>query len=686
MSFRFRSRERLERRPKRRKPLRIANLRVLAAIALLPLCILLAWQGGLFAHLQFGDASIAKAGAMRDSGNSPAAADIITEYVAKHRVDGLGNIAQAELALDLFKPEEALTAISRARQNKVPNAQLLALEGHAYWLQGNDDKAVAALTDKNIAPNYRGYASRILGRLESDRGNYGAAQAAFDRAISLQPNASIVWSDLAEHRLETGNQQAALQAADKALALNAKNVRAIELRGRIARLRHGLTSALVWFERGLKLSPRDMPLLEQYAATLGEAGRATEMLAQARKIVLLNSGNGRAYYMQAVIAARAGDYPLARRILQMAGGAINELPAARMLTGISEYQTGNFNAAILAFQKLADEQPYNLDVRSMLARALLRTGDGDGALKTILPLADRSDATAYNLMLAARAFELTGRQDRAAHYLDQAAIASAKRSIVLPEYLSSLTTAKEAGQNPDDARRVIPNIRNLARAGNLVAAQAGAARLQSENPGISDAHILAGDVALLRGQTMEAIADYRRAASINFSEVVFLKLVDAYRLAKDEAAVRRLIHQFLRENPANWQATRLYAYTLLDDRKWAEAVPILTVLQDRIGHNEPLLMINLARAYSGLGRHKDAMAIANTAYRIAPANSMVTRYTALIFARSGEYPKASRELLVKANSLNPGDAEIVAQLAKLPAKPKATKTNISLPKHAENKH
>jgi cellulose synthase operon protein C len=686
MSFRFRSREQPKRRPKWRRPASIANLRVLVAIVLLPLCLFLAWQGGLFAQLPFGDATIAKAGAMRDSGNSPEAADIIRDYVARHRDDGIGNIAQAELALDLFKPEEALTAIARARQNKVPNAQLLALSGHAYWLQGNDDKALAALTDKNIAPNYRGYAARILGRLESSRGNYAAAQIAFDRALALQPNASIVWSDLAEHRLETGNQQGAWQATDKALALNPKNVRAIELRGRIARLRQGLTSALVWFERGLKASPRDLPLLEQYAATLGEAGQATQMLAQARKIVLLNSGNGRAYYMQAVIAARAGDYPLARRILQSAGGSINELPAARMLKGISEYQTGNFNVAILAFQKLADEQPYNLDVRSMLARALLRTGDGDGALKTILPLADRSDATAYNLILAARAYEMNGRRDQAANYLNRASIASAKRSMILPEYLSAITTAKEAGQNPDDARRVIPNIRNLARAGNLAAAQSGADRLQSENPGISDAHVLAGDVASLRGQTAEAIADYRRGAGINFSEGVFLKLVDAYRLAKDEPVVRHLIRQFLRENPANWQATRLYAYTLLDDKKWAEAVPILTVLQDRIGYNEPLLMINLARAYSGLGRYEEAMAIANTAYKIAPANQMVTHYTSLIFARSGKYPKAARELLVKANTLNPEDIDIAVELERVNAKIRPVKAKTPLHKPALKKH
>ena len=36
---------------------------------------------------------------------------------------------------------------------------------------------------------------------------------------------------------------------------------------------------LPWFERGCKSAPNDVPLLEEYALTLGEAGRYRDMLA-----------------------------------------------------------------------------------------------------------------------------------------------------------------------------------------------------------------------------------------------------------------------------------------------------------------------------------------------------------------------------------------------------------------------
>ena len=83
---------------------------------------------------------------------------------------------------------------------------------------------------------------------------------------------------------------------------------------------------LPWFERALQVSPNDVPVLEEYGATLGEAGRYADMLAQARKIISLDNNNARAFYMQSVIAARAGNVDLARRLLPRFGGNFGDMP------------------------------------------------------------------------------------------------------------------------------------------------------------------------------------------------------------------------------------------------------------------------------------------------------------------------------------------------------------------------
>ncbi len=69
----------------------------------------------------------------------------------------------------------------------------------------------------------------------------------------------------------------------------------------------GLVASLPWFEKGLKAAPDDLSLLGEYAATLGEIGRAKDMLRVTRHMIELDGENPRAFYLQAVLAARAGN-------------------------------------------------------------------------------------------------------------------------------------------------------------------------------------------------------------------------------------------------------------------------------------------------------------------------------------------------------------------------------------------
>jgi hypothetical protein len=62
---------------------------------------------------------------------------------------------------------------------------------------------------------------------------------------------------------------------------------------------------LPWFERGLALASDDSGLLGEYAARLGELGRAHAMLKITRHMLALDPGNPRALLLQAMLAGRA---------------------------------------------------------------------------------------------------------------------------------------------------------------------------------------------------------------------------------------------------------------------------------------------------------------------------------------------------------------------------------------------
>ncbi len=475
---------------------------------------------------------------------------------------------------------------------------------------------------------------------------------AFGSTGSASVTDSTGWTSLGRSRLEAADQLGAVEAADRALQLDANNVRAIELRGELVRSQFGVVAALPWFERGLQIAPDDVQLLEEYAQTLGEAGRYRDMLANARRIIALDKRNWKAFYMQAVLAARAGEYELAKRILPRMGDALDDVPGAMLLDAICEYELGNYNRAVDQYQRLLAMQPRNRKVRTLLAQALYRAGNPLDALDVIREIAGRGDADSYALMTAARAFEASDQRERSSAALDDAASSVLRPASPLPEPMSIAGAADEARRNPGNARAVIPYIRLLLVDGNIDAAHAEAIRLQAGNAGVVDAHILMGDIEIARGNVAGAVTAYGQARAIAFTEPVMLRLVDALSRSGDEKAAGETLAAYLAYNPQSLTALRLAGYRNLDAGEYKNAIALLERVRARLGNNDSILLANLARAYWGAGKQDAAVREAAIAYLVAPANLMVTRTYAEVLRKSGEKPKAARELAAKVRAMS----------------------------------
>ena len=601
-------------------------------------------------HFAKGDLRAARVEIVNAVQNEPRSADAL--------------ILQADIALALFDGTTAQTALDRAAKLGRSKSELGHLLGHAMWLQGKLDEAIAQLSDPEIPEVNRAYASRILGRVHLDRGDFVAAQQAFDAALQFAPQDSQIWTDLARLRFVAADQRGSIEAVDYALKLDASNVRAIEFRGRLMRSQFGVAATLPWFERGLQISPDDIPLLEEYALTLGDAGRYRDMLKQARKIIALDENNAKAFYMQAVLAARAGKCELSKRILPRAGPKFNDLPGPMLLDAICEFELGNFNRAVDRFQNLLVLQPNNRQARIMLATAMYRAGDPFDALDTIRLVAARQDTDSYSLILAARAFEASDQPERAIDPLNDASVATIRMAQPLAETISLAEAADEVRRNPGNARAVLPYIRVLLANGDTDTALGEATRLQVANPGVAEAHLLVGDVHAARENYVEALIAYQKAREIAFTEPVMLRVVDALARTGNENGAMETLAAYLAFNPDNLTALRLAGYRSLDSRQWMAAIAMLERVRSRLGYNDSILLANLARAYSGAGKHDDAIYYAEIAYRIAPANPLVTVSYGRVLSKAGKRPKAAAELLQKAANMMPDNVAVATDLAK----------------------
>lgn len=537
----------------------------------------------------------------------------------------------------------AEVALRKAMVAGLPADAVAARMGEAMLAQGDLRKAREWLGSGRFASGEAAHGWRMRGRLEIAEGRLAEAGKALDVALRLSPQDSRLWVDIARLRYLGGEQLLAVAAVDRAVALDPGNVRALELRGLMLRDSQGPLAAMPWFEAGLKLRPDDTALLGAYAASLGELGRAREMLILTRRMIALDQHNAQAFFLQAVLAARAGDVPLARRLLDHAGATIRQQPAGLLLAGAMELEAGNPQSAIILFDRLLAMQPGNRQATLLLARALAAAGDDGELLARFAAAAEAPDASPYLLTLVGRAYERRGARDQAAPLLDRASLTGQ------PEIV--LRNGPDRGPPGE-----IAAVRQWLAAGKLDVAQSVADEALRRNRGSWTALVLAGDVRFVQGDLPGALDRYRQGATIRMTDQLMLRLqATLLRAGATDTAQRWLdrtranypqdplgarLGSALAARAADWSA----AAALLNDRRWGGRLRDWQWQADRA--------VALARA----GQGEPAQRMAFSAYQLQPA----ARATTLAFGlASSKASGAANAMRSKAAALGAAPSDLV---------------------------
>jgi len=586
-------------------------------------------------------------------------------------------VAQAEVLLDLHDGIGAEAELDHAVDLGLEPAAVRHLYGHALSLQGKAQKARDQLLADDIPAQHQGYAARIMGRVALQMGDEQLAGQSFNRAMELDPRNPDLWVDIARFRADSGDQAGATNAVDEAVKLDPNNLRALQYRGELLRFQFGLGAALPWFERALEIDPNDVPLLTEYAATLGDMGRMTKMLTVARKIIALDGRNPRAFFMQAVLAARAGKYGLARRLMLQTEGKIDNVPAVLLVQGIIEHGEGNYNAAVDKFRRLLSVQPDNRQAQNLLARSLYLAGSAFDAVEVLKPQVNRSGAVPYALWLAGRALEAIDEREQAAGVMNRAAVHDTGQAAAIAGETPLAVLSAEARRNANDARAVVPYIRALYNAGDYATAFTEAKRLQLDNPGASAAHLLVADVADAMGDFDEALDALEKARSIRFSEPVMLRLVEVLRSRGSMQQSAEVLAQYLNYNPSNIAGLRWMAYAHLETGSWSVAARLLEKLRRRIGENDALILAGLTQAYTGMGQTEKAIDAGRAAYRVQPSSPVVSHLYGLALMADGTRAQDAIALLEKAVAIKPDNSDYRQSLKRARASLGATRSKVT---------
>ncbi len=540
-------------------------------------------------------------------------------------------LAKAKAALSRGDGIAAEIALKQAAQAGAAKNALAADMGEALLDQGKLEKAREWLGPADFAPAEALHGMRMLALLETKQGNLIGAGKALDRALALDPKNPDVWVDIAELRYRGGEQLESIDAAERAHALDPGNVRALQFRGLLVRDQFGPAAALPWFEAALLRSPNDGALLGDYAATLGELGQARKMLTVTRKMLELGTDNPRAYFLQAVLAARAGNNSLARAMLNHIGDDMQSVPAALLLAGVLDLQAGNSNLALDELDRLVKLQPQNETAQLLLARVLYAAGKQPQLIDRFAAMAARDGASPYLLTLVGRALEDTGKRDAAAELLDRASGVSTAGLLPVLDSDNGDAAGRYRG-SPRNVDFAAAQVRLLLASGRAGEAVSAAERLREVRTGLAPAQALAGDAQYAAGQYDAAFDRYRQSAKVRFDDALLSRMVlSATRSGRRDVAAN-LVSSYLASHPQSRVATRLaadYAASLGD---WGRARSLLEHLQATGSQRDARLLADLAFAQLRSGDSAAADQTAKMAWNIQRSSPIVAQAWAMALA------------------------------------------------------
>lgn len=551
-------------------------------------------------------------------------------------------IESARVELARGNPLAAEILLEHALDEGAARQDVAALFGEAELQEGDLRAAREWLGPGEFSDDTRAFGFQLLGRLEMREGRLAQAGAAFDRSYRVDPDSSQLWVDIGRLRYLGGEQIQAVEAADRALELDPENGHALVFRGQLARDAQGLASGAAKLSRALELIPDDAELRVEYAATLVDAGRAAEGLAVLRAGVGEVTAVPRGFYVQAIVAARGGNFSLARDLLNRSGMVQEGVPAALLLSAIADLEEQNYASAAQTLARLHSRQPDNRRVRDLFALALSQSGGERELVYRFANYARGGSGSTYLRALVGRAYEALDQRERAAVFLDSAA-AGGSNLAVLPSMTPPETLAVAKGVSGLDTRDYV---RSAIARREAMAAVRRARDFARRFPGSGDAFAILGDAQFAQGNKRAAREAYERAAQVRRPWPLALRLTGTQ---DNRDTARQLLEAYVRENPMNGEAAAMLADALAAQEEWERAALLLEHAMGLGMERVPWVLAARSVAAVQLDDAETALAFALAAHELQPMNPLAI--ASLLAVLPEEEAAARAELAAKLRSL-----------------------------------
>lgn len=485
--------------------------------------------------------------------------------------------------------------------------------------------AVIGLAQGQTNARAQAYYHFSKGRLLDDQGQTTQAIDEYKKALDLEPNNSLIYSEMAESYLRNNKVREAVDSANKAIQLDKDNIEAhrmlstvyLQIIGRANAQQppsiDTINSAIHEFEEIVRVDPTENQsyvMLGRLYLIKGDRDKATAIFKQ---LLGREPGSEEGVTALAKLHMDAGNFKEAVDLLE---SFVKERPDSdSALQTLGEAYSGlrDYAKSADAYRRAAELDPDDVEIKKAEAEALYQADNLDAAAKLYEDLAKSAPDDGISLLRLGQIYRQEGKHDLSRQYLQKAA-QSFPDSIQVQFNLVMLD--RDEGHLEDALKRVNDILKKTEKSnGRYSEAEKQNLRVFLINQGLLNQTLGNYDAAIKTFQDIKTLTNEKDGR-------IDALIVETYRMARNLDKALQYSDQALNENPDNRQMQMVHADLIAEKGRVDDGVKALQ--QMKKGNDEDLAILSTeVGIYQRAKKYEQAQNVLNTAIQRFPNEEQV---------------------------------------------------------------
>jgi tetratricopeptide (TPR) repeat protein len=481
-------------------------------------------------------------------------------------------------------------------------------------------------------------------RLLDDQGQVNQAIDEYKKALALDPNNSLIYSEMADTYLRNNRPREAAETAAKAISIDPDNIEARKLlttiylqvisRGNAQQppSLETINAAIHEFEEIIRIDPTERNSFLMLARLYQLKGDADKAMAIYKKFLGVEPGSEEGVTALARLYLDTGSHKEAAVLLEDFLKQQPDSDAALQLLGEVYSELQEFDKAADAFRRASELDPDDIEIKKSEAQALFLADRQDDAAKRYEEILKAEPEDGIALLRLGQIYRRQMQYDRARQSL-QKAILSFPDSIEVQFNLVMLD--RDEGRLEDALKRANDILKKTEKPnGRYTEAEKQNRRIFLINQGILNQTLGNYDAAIRTFLEVKSLTNERDGRIDGL-------IIETYRTARNLDKALQYAEQVAAENPDNRQLKMVHADLVAEKGRVDESIKTLQQMQK--GNQEDLdVLSTIVGVYQRAKKYDQAQSVLSSALQRFPNEQPLYFLQGSLYEKQRKYDEAEK--------------------------------------------